>query len=93
MVAITALSKDAAWYEYIAKIVPGAIIEAVSALFFTQARETRDRATKFFRELNYERQITKSIGIADTIDDPAIKSKVKSEIALHIVGIQEINKE
>jgi len=67
MVAITALSKDAAWYEYIAKIVPGAIIEAVSALFFTQARETRDRATKFFRELNCERQITKSIGIADTI--------------------------
>lgn len=77
------------WYDYILRSLPGTIIEAVSVLFFNQARETRDRATKFFRELNYQQQIAKSVSIADTIDDSTTKSNVKAKIALHIIGIED----
>lgn len=77
------------WYDYILKSIPGIVIEAVSFLFFNQARETRDRAAKFFKELNYEKQIAKSVAIADTIESEEIKSKVKSQIALRIIGINE----
>ena len=75
------------WYDYVFKMMPGAIIEIVSILFINQARETRDRATKFFTELNYEMQISKSVEIADSIEDEGIKADVKSKIALHIIGI------
>lgn len=77
------------WYEYVIKAVPGAIIETVSILFIKQARETRDRATNFFKELNYEKQISKSVEIADSIENEEIKADVKSKIALHIIGINE----
>lgn len=77
------------WYDYVLKTIPSIVMEAVSFLFFNQARETRDRATKFFKELNYEKQIAKSVAIADTIESEDIKSKVKSQIALRIIGINE----
>lgn len=77
------------WYDYVLKSIPGIVIEAVSFLFFNQARETRDRAAKFFKELNYEKQIAKSVAIAETIDSEEVKSKVKSLIALSIIGINE----
>lgn len=77
------------WYDYVLKSIPGIVTEAVSFLFFNQARETRDRATKFFRELNYDKQIAKSVAIADTIESEEVKSKVKSLIALRIIGINE----
>lgn len=77
------------WYDYIFKMLPGAIIEIVSVLFINQARETRDRATKFFTELNYEMQISKSVEIADTIENEEIRSDVKSKIALRIIGIDK----
>jgi len=78
------------WYDYVLKTIPGIVMEAVSFLFFNQARETRDRATKFFKELNYEKQIAKSIAIAETIDNEEVRSKIKSLIALRIIGINEI---
>lgn len=77
------------WYDYILRSLPGAIIEVVSVLFFNQARETRDRATNFFRELNYQKQIANSVSIADTIDDSMTKSNIKAKIALHIIGIKD----
>ena len=79
------------WYEYIIRVIPGAIIEVISVLFINQARETRDRATNFFKELNYDKKIEKSIEIAESIDDKEIESTVKSKIALHIIGICENN--
>lgn len=87
IIVMLLIMKSTQWYEYILRTLPGLIIEVVSVLFFNQARETRDRATKFFRELNYEKQISKSVSIADTIDDDNMKSQVKSKIALHIIGI------
>lgn len=88
IILIILLSKSNEWYDYIFKIIPGTIIEAISVLFINQARETRDKATKFFTELNYQMQIEKSVEIADTIERDEIRSEVKSKIALHIIGIE-----
>ena len=77
------------WYDYVLKSIPGIVIEAASVLFFNQARETRDRAAKFFKQLNYEKQIAKSVAIADSINSEEVKSRVKSLIALRIIGIND----
>jgi len=89
MVAITVAAEKASWYEYLVKTAPGAIMEAVSVLFLAQARETRDRATDFFKELNYERQISKSVEIADSISEPSVQDSIKAKIALHIINLKE----
>lgn len=77
------------WYEYIIRTIPCAIIEVISVLFISQARETRDRATNFFMELNYDKKIEKSIEIANSIERDEIKSDVKAKMALHIIGMNE----
>lgn len=77
------------WYEYILKTLPGAIVEVISILFINQARETRERATNLFKELNYDNKIEKSVDIANTIDNADVKSDVKAKIALHIIGMND----
>lgn len=89
IIIIIIFGQSETWYENIIKATPGAIIEVVSVLFINQARETRDRATNFFMELNYDRKIEKSIEIVDSIERDEIRADVKAKIALHIIGINE----
>jgi len=84
--AVIFFGKGETWSESILKTFPGAIIEVISALFISQSRETRERATNLFGELHYDNKIEKSVEIADTIDDTAVKSDIKAKIALHIIG-------
>lgn len=84
-------SKELRWYEYIVKMLPGIVIEAVSILFFSQSKETRERASDFLNRLREDRQYEKSIKIADTIDDSVLKATLKAEIALHLCGIDNTN--
>ena len=79
------------WYEYIVRILPGAIIEAVSVLFFSQSRETRERASDFLNRLREDKQYEKGIAIAESISDEKLKSTLKAEIALRLCGITDIN--
>lgn len=83
------LGESNAWYEYILKTLPGVIVEAISALFISQAKETRERATNLFEELNYDNKIQKSVDIADTIENDDVKSAVQAKIALYIIGIND----
>lgn len=83
------LANGSQWYEYVLKILPGVIIETVSYLFFKQSSETRSRATEFLNKLRSDDQISKSIVIADSIDDTKLKSIIKAKIALHICGIKD----
>ncbi len=70
-------------------MLPGAVIDAISVLFFNQAHETRDRAADFFKELTYDKQVAKSVAIADAIEDKAVKATVQARIALHIAGLKD----
>ncbi|MEX1306990.1 MAG: hypothetical protein AB1Z19_00525 [Eubacteriales bacterium] len=78
------------WFDYVVKVLPGVIIEAVSVLFFQQSKEMRSRATKFFDRLREDEKIERSIDIAESISDEKMKSDVKSKIALHISGISSV---
>lgn len=91
IIIIVVISENLQWYEYVLKTLPGVIIEAVSVLFFSQSKETRERASDFLNRLREDRQFTKSIEIIDTIEDEKLKSLVKAEIALHLCGIKNID--
>lgn len=79
------------WYDYVVRVLPGVIIEAVSVLFFSQSRETRERSSDFLNRLREDRQYEKGIAIAESISDEELKSTLKAEIALRLCGINDIN--
>jgi len=91
IIVIVAVSEELQWYEYIVKTLPGVIIEAVSVLFFSQSKETRERASDFLNRLREDRQYAKSINLVETISDEKLRSLIKAEIALHLCGIKDIN--
>ena len=82
---------NAKWYEYVSGSLPGAIITVVSALFFKQAQATRDRGSEFFERLNYQKQVTNSVAIAESIKGSDLQDQVKAKIALLIIGINPSN--
>lgn len=89
IIVMICTSSGSTWYEIVVKVLPGAIIDAISVLFFNQAHETRDRAADFFKELTYEKQVAKSVAIAEAIEDKAIKATVQAKIALYIIGLKD----
>lgn len=91
IIVMILITKEARWYEYIVRIVPGTVMETVSVLFFSQSKATRERASDFLNRLREDRQYEKAIKIAETIDDKDLQSTLKAEIALHLCGIDNIN--
>lgn len=68
-------------------VLPGAVIEAVAALFFAQAASTRQRATDFYSRLQDDQRSRQALEIADGIQEPSLRSLVYSQMALHIAGL------
>ncbi|HKD77203.1 MAG TPA: hypothetical protein VKB76_16980 [Ktedonobacterales bacterium] len=68
-------------------VLPGAIIDAVTALYFTQAQETRRRATELYDRLREDNKQDGALDLADSIRDESICSVVKAHLALHLAGI------
>ena len=80
-------SKDTEWYNKLVMTIPGAIIEAVSALFFSQSKETRERSSDFLNRLREDRKFEKGLEIANTVEDKKLKAKMLASIALNLCGI------
>lgn len=76
--------------ETILRSLPGVAIEAVAGLFFTQAHEIRKRATELFDRLRIDKQQTKAIAIANTIEDTTLRSTVIAQISLHMSGLTRV---
>jgi hypothetical protein len=89
IVAVILLSPSTEWYEGLINAIPGIVIEAVSVLFFTQSKETRQQSSDFLNRLRQDRLYEKSIAIANEIQDEQLKAKLKAEIALHLCGINK----
>ena len=81
------VSKDAEWVSKLVTAIPGVIIEAVSALFFSQSKETRERSSDFLNRLREDRKFEKGVEIANTIQDDALKSRMLATIALSLCSI------
>lgn len=77
------------WYNKLIMTIPGVVIEAVSALFFSQSKETRERSSDFLNRLREDRKFEKGIEIANTIEDKKLKAKMLASIALSLCSISD----
>ena len=73
-------------FDYL-KVTPGVIIDAIAVLFFKQAEQTRQRATELYDRLRTDRQMLRAETVVNTIEDVSIRSAVKAQITLHMVGL------
>jgi hypothetical protein len=81
---VAAQANDA---QIVLDVLPGAIIDAVAALYFTQAQETRRRATELYDRLREDNKQDGALDLADSIRDESVCSAVKARLALHLAGI------
>lgn len=91
IIIIIFIANSTLWYEYTLKLIPGLIIEAVSALFFSQSKHTRETSSDFLNRLREDRRYVKSISIVETITDEKLKSGVKAKIALRMSNVDTEN--
>jgi hypothetical protein len=84
---VMALMKQTSASQTILQVVPGIAIEAVAALFFKQAAETRERATALYDRLRTDRERTYALSLVDSIDNSNLRNAVKAELALHMAGL------
>lgn len=67
---------------------PGLAIEAVAALFFKQAEDTRKRATELYDRLRSDDKQTQAISLIESIQNQDLQDLVKAQWALRIVGLE-----
>jgi hypothetical protein len=79
--------------DLLLRALPGAVIDAVAALFFRQAGETRERATALYDRLRTDNQRTQALAVVTSIENETIRSTVQAQIALHMAGIPSISAE
>jgi len=82
-----ALMKQTSASQLILQVVPGVAIEAVAALFFKQAAETRERATALYDRLRTDRERSYALSLVESIDNSNVRNAVKAELALHMAGL------
>ena len=68
--------------------LPGIAIEAVAALFFKQAEDTRKRATELYDRLRLDDKQTQAITLIESIENQELRDFVKAQWALQIVGLE-----
>ncbi len=68
--------------------IPGVAMEAVAALFFKQAEDTRTRATQLYDRLRADEKEMEALTLIETIENKELRDLVKAKWALQIVGLQ-----
>jgi LytS/YehU family sensor histidine kinase len=51
------------------KVLPGVVMDAIAALFFRQAEQTRQRATELYDRLRKDRQMMRAESVVESIED------------------------
>ena len=82
-------AKDAEWYINLIATICGLITEAISVLFLSQSKQTREQSSDFLNRLREDRKYEKGIEISNTIEDNKLKAKMLATIALHLCGISD----
>jgi hypothetical protein len=67
--------------------IPGIVIDAIAALFFKQANDTRKRATELFDRLRIDNQKEDAIKLAEKIENKEIKDLIFAQIAINTSGV------
>lgn len=86
---ISTFMQQTAGTQTLLQVIPGIAIEAVAALFFKQATETRERATALYDRLRTDRERASALTLLESIDNATLKDAIKAEIAIHMAGLSQ----
>lgn len=67
------------------------IIEGISILFLKESHKLRESAKEYHDNLSENQKQLQAIKIAESIEDLEIKSAIKAQLALHMIGINSDN--
>lgn len=70
-------------------VVSGAILEAVSVLFFSISNKANQRINESFDKLRLDSNIVNSLELSKSINDIKIRDELKVKLSLYLVGIKE----
>jgi precorrin-3B methylase len=73
--------------QVIVPITAGAIIDAVSALFFVQSNRARQLMTEFFDKLREDRKFDESLRLVNEVSDNALRSRLQTLLALNFAQV------
>ncbi|GAA5022045.1 hypothetical protein GCM10011506_01680 [Marivirga lumbricoides] len=80
-------NQDLASAQSIASFISSAVIEAVSALFFTRSNKAQKEMEEFFNKLRTDRKQAEARRMTDNIEHPLLKDVMKIQLALHYSDI------
>jgi hypothetical protein len=69
------------------KALPGLTMDAVAALFFRQASETRQRATDLYDRLRSDNERSQALQLIESIEESPIRAMMKAQLAMSFGGI------
>lgn len=72
-------------------IVGSIVFEGISILFLKESHKLRQSAKEYHDNLSDNKKQLQAVKIAETIENPEIKSAIKAQLALHMIGIHSDN--
>lgn len=70
-------------------LIAGAIVEAVSALFYTLSNRANEKITEFFQELTIDSNIERALALVEKVKSDSIRDELLVKLSLHLSGINE----
>jgi len=89
-VVFIALSSDNSLISAIT-IIGSIVFEGISILFLKESHKLRQSAKEYHDNLSEKNKQLQAIKIAESIENPEIKSAIKAQLALHMIGIHSDN--
>ena len=74
----------------VVKAASGAIIDAVSSLFFIQSTNAQRAMGEFFEKLRMDRLNAEARELLNSIDDPERRDQLKAQLVLKYSGIEQL---
>jgi TRADD-N domain-containing protein len=75
--------------QAIVPVIGGAVIDAVSLLFFVQDRRHQKTMFDFFERLREDRKLDEALTLLRNTPDEQIRSRVQAAMVLHFAGVPE----
>lgn len=85
LIPIFSSTNNAEDNQTIISLASGAVIEAVSALFFVQSNRARQLMIEFFDRLRADRKLDEALGLARSVPDETLRSRIFVLLSLEFV--------
>lgn len=88
-IGLAVASDDASTIASIVPLIGGAVVEAVSGLFFVQSNRARQLMVTFFDRLRADRNLREALELAAAIEDGRVRSRLQAQMALSMAGASQ----